>query len=250
MWGFTAFLFVGFVFVFLLILKKSQNNTSQRKTSQANLFVLLAVAVIKADGRIYKQEREFVRKKFQHDFGTELAEKYLANLEICLKKSVNVDALCYNINYNFELEEKLQILDFIVGIAVSNGILVRSEEELLKKIARKISVPYRTLRSLLSMHNYTFKDAHEQTKQKTQNEQRQTDSKTAPRNSLARAYSVLEIQSSATNEEVKKAYRRLAKLHHPDRVLNLGPEFQLSAKEKFQKLQEAYDLIKNYRGFK
>jgi len=248
--AFTTVLLIGFVFAVTRIVQKTNSSNTQRKTSQANLFILLAVAVIKADGRIYKQEREFVRKKFQHDFGTELAEKYMTNLEICLKKSVNVDALCYNINYNFELEEKLQILDFLVGIAVSNGILVRSEEELLKKIARKISVPYRTLRSLLSMHNYTFKDAHEQTKQKTHNQQRRTDSKTAPQTSLARAYSVLEIESTATDEEVKKAYRRLAKLHHPDRVLNLGPEFQLSAKEKFQKLQEAYDLIKNYRGFK
>jgi DnaJ like chaperone protein len=61
-------------------------------------------------------------------------------------------------------------------------------------------------------------------------------------------YQILEISKSATDEEVKKAYRRMAVKYHPDKVSHLGPEHQNAAKEKFQKLTEAYDRIKKERG--
>ena len=59
---------------------------------------------------------------------------------------------------------------------------------------------------------------------------------------------ILEIEKNVTDEEVKKAYRRMAVKYHPDKVAHLGEEFQKAAKEKFQKVQEAYDKIKNERG--
>ena len=62
------------------------------------------------------------------------------------------------------------------------------------------------------------------------------------------AYKVLEIDPSATDEEVKKAYRKMAVRFHPDKVNHLGEEFQQSAKEKFQKVNEAYEKIKRERG--
>ena len=62
-------------------------------------------------------------------------------------------------------------------------------------------------------------------------------------------YEILGVGKSASTDEVKKAYRNLAKKHHPDRVIHMGIEFQQMAKERFQKIQEAYELIKNKRGF-
>ena len=62
------------------------------------------------------------------------------------------------------------------------------------------------------------------------------------------AYDVLEITSSATDEEVKKAYRDMAKKHHPDKVANLGEDVKKAATEKFQKINAAYEEIKKQRG--
>jgi DnaJ like chaperone protein len=61
-------------------------------------------------------------------------------------------------------------------------------------------------------------------------------------------YKVLGIESSASDEEVKKAYRQMAIKYHPDKVAQLGEEYQVGAKEKFQKIQEAYENIKKKRG--
>ncbi len=61
-------------------------------------------------------------------------------------------------------------------------------------------------------------------------------------------YKVLGIESTATDEEVKKAYRQMAIRYHPDKVATMGEEYQKGAHEKFQKIQEAYENIKKQRG--
>jgi DnaJ like chaperone protein len=59
---------------------------------------------------------------------------------------------------------------------------------------------------------------------------------------------VLGIEPSASDDEVKKAYRQMAVRYHPDKVAHMGEEYQKGAKEKFQKVQEAYENIKKARG--
>jgi len=63
------------------------------------------------------------------------------------------------------------------------------------------------------------------------------------------AYKILEVEKSATDAEIKKAYRDLAKQHHPDKVQHLGEAYVKAAREKFQQLQKAYEQIKTERGF-
>ena len=62
------------------------------------------------------------------------------------------------------------------------------------------------------------------------------------------SYKILEIEPSASNEEVKKAYRRMAMKYHPDKVSHLGDEFRKSADEKFARVNEAYEKIKKERS--
>jgi DnaJ like chaperone protein len=57
------------------------------------------------------------------------------------------------------------------------------------------------------------------------------------------AYKILEINASATQAEIKAAYRKMAKKYHPDKVLHLGKEHQKGAEEKFRKVQEAYEQL-------
>jgi len=62
------------------------------------------------------------------------------------------------------------------------------------------------------------------------------------------AYKILEIKASATDSEIKKAYRKMVKKYHPDKLIGLGDEHLKGAKDKFQRIQEAYEIIKNERG--
>ena len=63
-------------------------------------------------------------------------------------------------------------------------------------------------------------------------------------------YKTLGVSKGASASEIKKAYRKMAIKHHPDKFAQLGDEHQKAAKEKFQKLQDAYETIKKERGMK
>ena len=62
------------------------------------------------------------------------------------------------------------------------------------------------------------------------------------------AYKVLGILPSATNDEVKAAYRKMALQHHPDRVATLGEDIRLAAEKKFKEINEAKERIYKERG--
>ena len=64
------------------------------------------------------------------------------------------------------------------------------------------------------------------------------------------AYQILEIEATATDDDVKKAYRRMAMKFHPDKVAQLGEDVQKAAGEKFKKVQLAYESIQKQRGMK
>ena len=59
-------------------------------------------------------------------------------------------------------------------------------------------------------------------------------------------YQILGISPSATDEEVKEAYRTLARKYHPDNYSADNPLADL-ATEKMQEVNEAYEAIKNER---
>lgn len=63
-------------------------------------------------------------------------------------------------------------------------------------------------------------------------------------------YKILNVSESATNEEIKKAYYRLAMKYHPDKVAYLGDEQKYIAEQKFKEINEAYELIKELRGIR
>ena len=59
-------------------------------------------------------------------------------------------------------------------------------------------------------------------------------------------YSVLGVDSESSMEEIKRAYRKLAKRYHPDRWTR-SPSLLGEAKRRFQEIQEAYSVLSDQR---
>ena len=110
---------------------------------------------------------------------------------------------------------------------------------MLKRISKALKIGEQTFLSILAMYN--FQSGGEYNK-KTINNHNGV--------SLESAYQILGINSSSDEAEIKKAYRKLAIKYHPDKVSQLGEDFQKGAKEKFQKVQDSYEKIKEARGIK
>ena len=117
---------------------------------------------------------------------------------------------------------RLQLLHYLFGIAKADGDVHRLEVNIISQIATYLGISEKDYESIKAMF---YKDA-------------------------AAAYAILEVTPDASDDEIKKAYRRMAMKHHPDKLRDLGEAYQKSAQEKFVKIQEAYELIKKERGFK
>ena len=65
-------------------------------------------------------------------------------------------------------------------------------------------------------------------------------------------YDRLGLSKDASQDEIKRAYRKLMSEHHPDKLVAKGlpPEMMEMAKQKAQEIQKAYELIKEKKGFK
>lgn len=183
-----------------------------------SLLVLVA-AVMKADGKVLKSELDYVKKFLVQNFGEASATEATRMLRDLLQQTIPVNEVCRQIQQNMNYSARLQLLHFLYGIAQADGHVDSSEQQLIENIGRLMGINSGDLGSIQAMfvHN--------------------TD----------RDYKILEIEPNATEEEIKKAYRRMAMKYHPDKVSHLGEDFQKAANEKFQKVNEAYENIKKER---
>jgi DnaJ like chaperone protein len=182
--------------------------------------LVLAAAVMKSDGRVMSSELDYVKRFFIRNFGEGHTQERMLLLRDILKQDIPLDDVCSQIKYNMPYASRLQLLHFLFGISQADGSVQESEVNTIRRIAVHMGIEENDFTSIKAMF---YRDTNSD-------------------------YKILEAEPTATDEEIKKAYRRMAVKYHPDKVANEGPEVQRAAKEKFQKLQEAYDNIKKQRG--
>ena len=182
--------------------------------------IVLVAAVMKADGKVLKSELDYVKGFLITNFGKESAAEALKFLKEALNQDIPLIDVAVQIKQNLDYSSRLQLVHFLYGIAQADGIVHKAELNMILEIGYAMGISAQDMNSIEAMSG----------------------------NNLESAYKVLEIDATASNDDVKKAYRKLAQVHHPDRVSYLGEEIQKSAKEKFQKINEAYERIKKERG--
>jgi len=188
--------------------------------SFAMTMLVLVAAVMKADGRVLKSELNYVKKYFVQSFGEESAAEAIKMLHYILNQNIPVQAVGVQIKQNLDYSSRLQLLHLLFGVAQADGKVDLSELNTIASIAGYMGVSSKDFESIKSMFVADVDSA----------------------------YKILEIEKTVTDEEVKKAYRKMAVKFHPDKVSHLGDDFQKQAKEKFQKVNEAYEKIKKERG--
>jgi DnaJ like chaperone protein len=201
---------------------KVQGGTSRpllQNDFSAALLVLCA-AVMKADQKVMRSELEFVRDFFVRQFGENHARERMLLFREILKQEIHIGQVCEQIRQHVDPPSRLQLLHLLFGLAASDGHPGAAEINVISQISHLIGVNPRDFESLKAMFVQDYDSA----------------------------YKILEVERSATNDEVKKAYRRMAVKYHPDKVHHLGPEYQKDAQEKFKKINEAYEKVKKERG--
>ena len=190
------------------------------------LLVLIA-AIMKADGPIKRVELDYVKQVLLTNLGETQAKQALLKLRDILKQDIDVNSVCLQIRYSLNYSTRLHIIHILFGIAKADNIVTPEEKNLVSQIGYAIGLSIADIESLFG----TYQNFNQT-------------------NSLDDAYKVLETTPEATNDEIKKAYRNMAKKYHPDTVAELGEDAQKAAEAKFRKVAEAYEKIKEARGIK
>lgn len=219
----------------------------QRSDFMESLLILTA-AVLKADGRVERSEFAYVRDYLVRSLGPNQAHQAMNRLTEILGESYNIESVCMELRQNSNIHERLLIIQFLFGVATSDGELHQSEIAIIELIAQWCGVSRSDYESIKAMFTYSYSGSSSSSGSYNSNN---TGSNSGYRShTLDSDYQILEISPDATNEEVKKAYRTLAKKYHPDRVAHLGDDMRKAAEEKFARLSQAYDNIRKSRGMK
>lgn len=187
---------------------------------EVNLLYLSAI-IIKADGAISQSELDYVRVYFVKQFGRERANATFRKFNEVRNQKLDPAQICQFLRPRTSYEMRLQILHFLFGIANADGKIAQAELNALNRIAQYLSINNHDFGSIKAMF---FKSADE-------------------------AYKILEVDKNASDSEIKKAYRTMVKKYHPDRLNGMDEAYIKGAREKFNKVKEAYDKIRKERGF-
>lgn len=201
---------------------RNQNDANVQSGDFEMSLLVLASIVIKADGKVDRRELDYVRAQFLNMYGKERANNAFKLFKGIVKKEVSARQVCMQIRAHMAHASRLQLVHFLFGIAKADGFVTEKELDQIKKISGYLYINDYDFQSIKAM----FYDASDN------------------------AYKILEISKSASADEIKTAYRKMVKKYHPDKVKHLGEEHLQGAKEKFQSIQDAYEKIKNERGFK
>lgn len=217
-----------------------QNGTPNAQTyeEQRNSFLfsmlVLSSYIIKADGKIMHSEMEFVRQFLRQNFGEQAVNQ---GQEILLKLfevqkqqgeqefRKTIHQSCTEIKHYMDVSQRLQLLNYLVIIAKVDGYVSPEEIKALKEVARHLGLTTKDVDSMLNMESGARADSN-----------------------IEDAYKVLGISPTATDDEVKAAYRKMALKHHPDRVATLGEDIRKAAEKKFQDINDAKERIFKARG--
>ncbi len=202
--------------------QQNSNYYQQRisKNDFATALLVLSASVMKSDGNPLKSELNFVKQFFQRQFSPAFAQTQMLAFKDILKKNFDLQKVCESIKKAQPPQQRSVLIQYLFGIAQADGHVSEAEVQTIHRIS-----------ILLDISSYEFEQLKAMFYKSTNN-----------------AYKMLGIEKSATNDEIKKSYRKLAVQNHPDKFAQMGEEYQIAAKEKFQKIQDAYETIKKERG--
>ncbi|MDP7094849.1 MAG: TerB family tellurite resistance protein [Candidatus Marinimicrobia bacterium] len=198
----------------------TQNYSSTKPGDfMVSLLVLLG-AVMKADKQLQKSELDYVKQFLRQQFSHQNTQEYMTLFKDIIKQDYPIRDVCRQIQRSMDHPSRLELIHVLFGLSQADGHVHPDEISIIHTIARYLNINEHDFDSIKAMF---VKDTHS-------------------------AYKVLEIENSATDSEVKKAYRKMASKYHPDKVNHLGEDLKHLAEEKFKAVNDSYQSIKKQRG--
>ena len=192
--------------------------------TQAGDFILsllvLFGAVMKADKKMLKSELDFVKQFLSKQFNQAQVQDFMTLFKDIIKQEYPLRDVCKQIVQSMDHPSRLELIHILFGLSKADGRVDKDEVKVIQNISSYLNINQNDFNSIEAMF---FK------------------------NTLS-DFTILELEPNASDDELKKAYRKMAAKYHPDKVNHLGNDLRKLAEEKFKSVNEAYQNIKKERG--
>ncbi len=212
------------------------HNTGTSADLNVAIMVLIA-AVMKVDGAVQRSSLNYVKRFLLTNYGEEKGKEMLTLLKDLCQKDIDVHGVCAQIKQNTDYDTRYHIFDFLFGLAEADLVLTSAEKTLLTRIALNFGITRSDYISICARH--LGSSGYEQQSGSYSGQSGSYN----PDMQHKDPYMVLGLEQGATQEEIKKAYRRLAMKYHPDRVEGLGEDVKKNAEKQFREINEAYEIL-------
>ena len=191
-------------------------------------YLSLAANIIRRDNRDTAAKSMYISSFVKKEFST-CNFDYNASLKFFLKHPIQIDTVCFWLNEHVKEDRaKLQIINLLIAISKIDGALVKNELWLLRELVRQLNLDQNDLDAILAIYFKAESKSNFSSSNMTNKEN---------------ALNVLGLNQNVTLKEIKKAYRKLAMIHHPDKFIQEGENELRLAQERFLKIQEAYEFL-------
>jgi len=192
-------------------------------------YLALAAKLILFDYKSSKNKVQFINEYFNRYFKFS-TYNFSDSLIFSLKHPIQTKTITDWMKIHLKDEgSRSQIIYFLTGLVLVNGKMQQKELHFLQQMNHDLELSNENLTRIIAIYAAYFKSKQESTEKISQH-----------KNSTY-SYEILGIEKSATPEEIKKAYRNLVKIHHPDNFATSSESQQKIAAEKFVEIRNAYE---------
>ena len=245
-------------------------NKSKNK-SEFNYYILVLLAeMMKADGRNLTCELDCVKATIRKLYKTEEEQKAaLKQFQTILEGNYDINEIYRRINEKFDFSAKSDLLIKLLEVAYSDDIFSNIEDFTFTQIRHNLNISRAEYKNIFLYFKVLLKEKKKNhNKQSNSSKSKKSSSKSnnnkktkdednnhneshiSNDSSVNNAYNILGVSEEAPDAEIKKAYRALAIMYHPDKVSSLGDEAIRQATESMKQINQAWNVVKEARGMK
>jgi DnaJ like chaperone protein len=247
-------LFFSISVALITLLHKYMEGRINRKklTAETNLaFVELVLIVLSSEGKLNEKNIKRLEKYFSKEYSSKTVKKIVAFAKKNFKKLYDYKKICKSL-YSLSNPAKIRIIHKLFLFSADDGFISEEQKQIIFKIAKQLglsSIHYKNIEKI-----FVKKEQQEKTEKKSnywsQYNQKQYKKKAHTANKILTAYKILDISPTISNQLLKASFRQLAKQYHPDKWAGKDSLQRKKAKETFQELNNAYQIIKRSRNIK
>lgn len=248
---------------------KNKYEQENDNTEFRDSILRLLAEVMKADGKQMKCEldraKATIRRYYQTDEERLAALKQFQSI-INDKKKANVIKLCNIINQKFDYAAKSELIMELFAVAYADDNFSETEASTINKIVTNLQISRKEYKSIKNIFRkkynqgeYKYDENRNEYNESNENKKKDENKNKSKSNSnrsksgsisVSEAYDILGVEGNASDAEVKKAYRVLAMMYHPDKFSSLGDEAIRQATESMKQINLAWDVVKEARGMR